>query len=191
MTARVLTVCTGNICRSPYLEMRLHQELETAWGPDGFEVISAGVNGLVGMGMEPEAARAVRRHGPMPKDHYARRLTAPLVASADLVLTATRVHRTATTTLHPRSLGYAFTLADFAHLCASVPDEDLPRGASVGEQLRTAVALIASRRGFVPPLEPEQADLVDPFRQSDQAWERMIGDAEAALVPILRVLSPR
>ena len=36
--ARILTVCTGNVCRSPYLERALQTELDRSWGPGEVEV---------------------------------------------------------------------------------------------------------------------------------------------------------
>ena len=58
MVERILFVCTANICRSPYLELRARQLL----GPDaGVEVSSAGTHGFdaspVSDTMEAEFAR--------------------------------------------------------------------------------------------------------------------------------------
>ena len=44
----ILVVCTGNVCRSPYIERRLRHELAGT----GIEVTSAGTRALVGHDMD-------------------------------------------------------------------------------------------------------------------------------------------
>ncbi|MGZ4661190.1 MAG: arsenate reductase/protein-tyrosine-phosphatase family protein, partial [Arthrobacter sp.] len=55
---RVITVCTGNICRSPMAELMLQAALERE-GLDGLvEVDSAGITGYeAGRPIDPRAAR--------------------------------------------------------------------------------------------------------------------------------------
>ena len=82
---RVLFVCTANICRSPYLELRARQLL----GPDsGVEVTSAGTRGF-------DASRSAtrwRRSSPASGRTRRRSAAGPrrrdLVDEADVVLTA-------------------------------------------------------------------------------------------------------
>ncbi|GMA87571.1 hypothetical protein GCM10025868_28210 [Angustibacter aerolatus] len=50
--ARVLVVCTGNVCRSPLVERLLRQRL----GTDAVDVSSAGTQALVGEPMTDPAA---------------------------------------------------------------------------------------------------------------------------------------
>ncbi|WP_170144128.1 hypothetical protein [Calidifontibacter indicus] len=49
--ARILVVCTGNICRSPYIE----RVLATQLAGRGYTVESAGTRALVDYPMEPQA----------------------------------------------------------------------------------------------------------------------------------------
>jgi len=55
---RVLTVCTGNICRSPFLERALQAELDRSWGRGEIEVASGGTGALAGS--PPPAPTAAR-----------------------------------------------------------------------------------------------------------------------------------
>ncbi len=53
----ILLVCTGNVCRSPYLERRLQAELDRSWGVAAVRVHSAGTDARPGVSMDAEAAR--------------------------------------------------------------------------------------------------------------------------------------
>lgn len=184
----ILIVCTGNICRSPLAEQLLRARLAEA----GIraEILSAGTQAMVGNPMEPEAAALAVQLGAVPAPHVARQLTEPLIASADLVLTATREHRAEVVTLHPRASRYAFTLPQFARLAAphtplveerpteSAASRD-PRApqepqAPPHNPLRTHITTIAATRGLaLPPLDPSTDDIEDPYRQSPDVYARV------------------
>lgn len=188
---QILTVCTGNICRSTYLERRLRQELAAAWGsalPVG-AVVSAGTRGLVGAPIDPPVQEMLRARGADAGGHAGRRLDKSHVAAADLVLTATREHRAAVVKANPKALKYAFTVKDFAQIAAAIPDDELPRETTWPAQLRAAVALVASRRGRVPPLDELAADVADPYGQAADAYAVMRDDVEAALASLMSVLA--
>ena len=59
---RILTVCTGNICRSPVAERLLQAGLDQVL-PGGFEVPSAGTRAMVGDPIQPLSADIVRTFG--------------------------------------------------------------------------------------------------------------------------------
>src|SRR4051812_49795210 len=57
-TFRVLFVCTGNICRSPFAEILTRHLLRGQLGgrdADAFDVSSAGVAAVVGSAMHPDS----------------------------------------------------------------------------------------------------------------------------------------
>src|SRR5690606_19666664 len=84
-TPTILTVCTGNICRSPLGEVLLRARLSDL----DVMVHSAGTHALVGRGMPEQARELALRHGASGADatgHKARLLTERLVQDADLVL---------------------------------------------------------------------------------------------------------
>jgi protein-tyrosine phosphatase len=190
--ARVLTVCTGNICRSPFLERALQSELDRSWGPGAVEVSSGGTGALAGYPMEEQARILLESKGYAADGFLARHLTADLVAEADLVLTATRAHRGNVAMLHPRALRYVFSFREFADLVSGVEDEQLhaPVG-SAREHITRAVALAAGQRGVRPPLGDTDADVVDPYRRSREVFEDMTGQIMDALPTVSRALGRR
>jgi protein-tyrosine phosphatase len=172
--ARILTVCTGNICRSPFLERALQAELDASWGPGQVVVSSGGTGALAGYPMEPQALALLQQQGYAAEGFEARHLTAAMVAEADLVLTATRAHRGKVAMLHPRALRYVFAFREFADLLQEVPAQDLRSdGQTAAEHVAAVVALAAAQRGARPPLADREADIVDPYRQDASVFASM------------------
>jgi protein-tyrosine-phosphatase len=81
---RVLLVCTGNTCRSPMAAAALQLEL----GADGerVEVRSGGTAAREGEGAAALAIRVAGESGADLSGHRARRVTAEMLRSSDLVL---------------------------------------------------------------------------------------------------------
>ncbi|AXK44787.1 low molecular weight protein-tyrosine-phosphatase [Brachybacterium saurashtrense] len=93
MTYRILTVCTGNICRSPMAEYVLRAALEDAGLGDRAEVSSVGTTGWEeGNPIDPRAGALLARHGIASADHRARRMEARELRAAHLVLTLDHDH---------------------------------------------------------------------------------------------------
>lgn len=190
---RVLTVCTGNICRSPFLERALQAELDRSWGPGGVEVSSGGTGALAGHPMEDRARALLEAQGYAADGFRARDLTTAMVADADLVLTATRAHRGKVMTLHPKAVRYTFTFREFAHLASGLTDAEL-RGEG-GDQPRDHVArvvsLAAGQRGMGAPLADPDADVVDPYRRSLEVFHAMTDQIMGSLPDVVRALARR
>ena len=188
----LLTVCTGNICRSPLAELYLRRGLADL---DDVVVSSAGTM-AVDDDVMPDQARALARSFDLAPDaHRARFLFERDVRSADLVLALAREHRRAVVAMHPRASRYTFTLREAARLARDVSDDELTEampapGASTAERLRAAVELLASRRGTVPAADdPIDDDVVDPYRRSDETFVesgRQLVPAADVLVDLLR-----
>ncbi len=93
-TYRVMTVCTGNICRSPMAEIVLRDRLEAAGLADRVAVDSTGVSDEEhGNPVDPRAVRVLAAHGyPTGEGHRARQARAEDLRERDLVLAMTAQH---------------------------------------------------------------------------------------------------
>ncbi|HEY2195660.1 MAG TPA: low molecular weight protein-tyrosine-phosphatase [Actinomycetospora sp.] len=117
----VVTVCSGNICRSPMAEKILRAALADAGLADRVVVTSAGVGSWhVGEPMDRRAADTLAARG-FDTDHVARQID-PGTAEADLVLAATADHA--------RDLRRAGVPPERVRLLRSF-DPDAPDGAEV------------------------------------------------------------
>ena len=166
----ILVVCTGNVCRSPLAEKLLQTRLTGAGIPA--IVTSAGTRAMVDHPMTAEAAFLAAQYGAEPTLHAAQQLTTDRIATADLVLTATREHRGEVVSLHPRANRYAYTLNQFARLVSAVDD-------AVIEPVETPtitsyLAEISATKGLaLPPLDPHDDDIEDPYRRSAEIYDRV------------------
>jgi protein-tyrosine phosphatase len=166
---RVLFVCTGNICRSPFAQVLTRYLLDVHLGAAAreFEVTSAGVGAVVGAPMHPASRRALEPWGlagAAAQDFRARQLTAVDLATADLVLTATTAHRADALRIRPKSLPNVFTVREFAGLVGSVDLSGLPV-----DPVARALALVPAARGargMTPALSAQDYSVPDPIRGS-------------------------
>lgn len=170
----ILTVCTGNICRSPQAEVLLRARLHDL----DVRVHSAGTRALVDREMDRTAQELALHHGASPDHvaaHRARWLQEPLADDADLVLAMSREHRTAAVELSPRHLRHTFTVREFARLASSLSDEEIRRAADAAgstprERLAAAVVLVSGQRGLTAPAAPQDDDVVDPYRREREVY---------------------
>ncbi|WP_228517284.1 low molecular weight phosphatase family protein [Curtobacterium sp. VKM Ac-1376] len=180
---RILFVCSGNICRSPLGA----QVLTARLGADApaFVVESAGTIADDGARMDGAAAEQSVRLGGDPSSHRSRYLTEQIVASADLVLTAERSHRSAAVSLSPRATKRAFTIKQFARVIAGLEPGDLADVTSPQE----LVERVARLRGTVPPpADPADDDVDDPYRRSTETHQRVADEIDEALTGIANAL---
>ena len=179
---RILIVCTGNICRSPYAEALLAVGL-SAVDASGFEVRSAGTRALRGHPMDATTASLL---GPIAEafaGFTATQLTADFVARQDVVLTLTREHRSAVLRLRPEALRQTFSLREFARLLDTVDLAGLPRQRSARwEELLPALA--ANRTSARLP-DPAEDDVVYPFGQRPEVFRRMASQIVPAVERII------
>lgn len=179
----ILVVCTGNVCRSPYIERRLAAGLSDA----GITVTSAGTGALVGEGIDPGSVALLDAAG-IPSDGFvARQLTEQMVRDADLVVTATRHHRREVVQLVPAGLGTTFALVDLADLLEGLTEDDVSR-AGGASRLERVVRAAVIRRAQVQARLDDSADIVDPFRQGPQVFEQMQREADPAIDVVIRAL---
>ena len=189
----ILTVCTGNICRSPLAELLLRERLADLPG----RIHSAGTYGLDAAAMTPEAQRLASLNGVDPEvaaAHRSQFLDESLLASPDLILVMTREHRRHVLELAPARMRVTFTIREFARLAAGAADADIlaaaeSAGLDDSARLRAVAALVASRRGMVTvPARPESDDVVDPYRRSWATYELSAGQLIPAVDEVVRVV---
>jgi len=94
-------------------------------GSDRVQVSSAGVRAAVGAPVTPQTADQLLRRGVDPAGFASRPLVDAMVRDADLVLTATRNHRSQVLERVPLALRRTFTLLEFAAIVAALPPEEL------------------------------------------------------------------
>lgn len=177
----VLTVCTGNICRSPAVE-RL---LAAALGPDsGVRVESAGVGAVVGAPVAPLMASRLDAVGVPHTGFAARQVTERMVREADLVLALTRNHRSTLVGLVPAAVRRTFTVRELARLATAVGPDALPAGTTPAERLAALVPLAAAQRGL-HRARPQDDDVVDPWGRDDAAYARSFDQ----LAPAVRAIA--
>lgn len=87
---KVLVVCTGNICRSPFAEVYLRRRAGELCLE--LEVVSAGTYALAGNRATPEAVAVASRLGIDLRAHRAASVDHRAVRGADLVLAMSRHH---------------------------------------------------------------------------------------------------
>jgi len=159
----ILTVCTGNICRSPLAEQLLRARLDG----DRFTVSSAGTAAMVDWTMDDDAAAQSRQRGGDPDGFLARQLTRDLAEDADLILTATVAHRDDIIAAYPRVAKRTFSLAEFAAIGLE----------SVAQAARARVDVAAS------------SDVVDPYGRSRKVHKRSAQQTDDYTAEIARILS--
>lgn len=181
----ILTVCTGNICRSPLAESLLRVVL----GGMPVSVESSGTQALVDSAPPEQTQRVGLDLGAADiAQHRARQLTIEQLEQADLVLAMSKEHRAAVAELLPRAVRRTFTIREFARIAAHVHvgDLDTLRYMQPGEGLRAAVEMIAQLRGTIErPDDSSTDDVVDPYRQADEVFHESAGQ----LVPAINATS--
>ncbi|BDZ39209.1 low molecular weight phosphatase family protein [Microbacterium suwonense] len=187
----ILTVCTGNICRSPMGEVLLRAQLRDA----GVRVHSAGTHALVDHEMTEQAQQLAVASGADAAEaaaHRARLLTVQHLAETDLVLTMAREHRSYVVQLLPALLRRTFTVREFARLAATLTDDEVRRavtaaGTDAGARLRALAELVGGQRGMVPA-EPDNDDVIDPYRRSQTTYELSASQLVPAVAEVTRVV---
>lgn len=194
----IMTVCTGNICRSPLAALVIASRLSDL----GIVAYSAGVRGLADAPMTADAVDLAVARGIPAADaarHRSRFLTERHLAGPDLILAMTRDHRRAIAELAPARLRSTFTVREFARLAASLTDAQIRAAAAdavadadgqdASARLRAASALLAGQRGLlVPPADPLDDDVVDPYGRSRATYELSGAQLDPAIDQVERVV---
>lgn len=180
----ILTVCIGNICRSPLAEQLLRARLADAGFTNGVTVSSAGLAAVVGAPMDTIPAEISTRLGGAPANHRGRQLNTQLSGEADLILTMTRAQRDEVVRRYPRALQKTFSITEFVTLLAqadaaptATDSEARSSGATAGGRSRTFAAdawrervrVLARKRGQAKLTALD--DVKDPYLQPREVHE--------------------
>lgn len=180
----ILTVCTGNICRSPLAEQLLRARLSAAGSgtPTGFELGSAGLHAAVGVPMDPRSAGHSRRLGGDPDGSFGTQFGAAHAEAASLILTMSRGQRDELVQRYPAAARRTFTLGEFARLAELLVDTSPHAG--------DPAALIAKAglsRGRVQL--DQQDDVPDPIDGSDAVHTQVAEQIDGYVTRIVAVLA--
>jgi protein-tyrosine phosphatase len=194
---KILTVCTGNICRSPVAERLLQAGLDQVF-PGGCEVSSAGSRARVGGPMQPLSGDIVRTFGGNPDGFVSRQLTGKILRSVDLVLTMTSGHRGEVLQLDASLLKRTFTIREFARMLdvldgraggQPVPLETADGGDPLSANTtfwRGLPARAASVRHLSLPADSAENDIIDPYRRGPEVYRQMEDELAPAIISVLR-----
>ena len=192
----VLFVCTGNICRSRIAEQVFRDRFGETAGGTAIRFASAGTHAMVGDAMPEQAQQVATLLGGHPDGHTSTQLVPDLVAQADLVIALTREHRSEIARMLPRASRYTFTLRESARLIESLVTDDLAEFPAatlpLPDRLRGYVPLLAMQRSLaVRPQNPDDDDVIDPYRRSQSVYDltgQQIQDATDRIVSAVSVL---
>ena len=187
---RILTVCTGNICRSPVAERLLQAGLDQAV-PGGFVVTSAGTHAMVGDPIQPPSADIVRTFGGNAEGFAARQLTSRILRGVDLVLTMTSGHRGEVLKLDASVLKRTFTIREFARMLEALEKRDAADEANgkaddAGTLWRGLPARLASVRHLALAADSSDNEVIDPYKRSAEVYRQMEDELAPAILIILR-----
>ena len=185
---RLLTVCTGNVCRSPYAAALLANGL--AWArPGAFEVTSAGTHALVGRPIEKGSRVLLEDKGvPVPATP-ARMVTPALLADQALVLVMSPRHREAVLEEAPAVVRRTVGIVDLVAALREVgeqyswPDLLADVGAKeVRARWRALPEVLAAVRAM-----PERVTVVeDPYQRGSRSFGRMAAQLDSAVRALVR-----
>ncbi|QNK80969.1 low molecular weight phosphatase family protein [Nakamurella sp. PAMC28650] len=199
---RVLLVCTANICRSPMAEFLMKQAVLERWGrrtAGQILVRSAGLHAREGVSIHPFARTAVGeppdREDDRPlgdartqwfENFRSQRVTAELITDSDLILTATRDHRSEVVGLVPSALRRSFTIRQIASLLVSAEPVDMSGPTAIGTAI---IERVQRARAHIPPGGPDD-DLVDPIGHPIEVFQSCASIIRRSVDSILEALRP-
>lgn len=184
MSFQILTVCTGNICRSPAAELLLQKHLD-----ESVTVDSAGTYAMRGYPVHEPMATILEKNGIESDAFVAKQITSKIVQDSNLIVTATFEHRSRVLEESPVALKKAYTLVEFTRIlgiCITDKAEELrdlfqDKELTDAEKLTVIMPLLGKYKR--PNPEGASADEIsDPYRRSDahyrQAYDQISGCAQ-------------
>lgn len=175
----ILTVCTGNIHRSPLAAALL--ETWAGWYlpasvADRVRVRSAGFAAPEGAPMGSRVRIMAAALGADGSRHAATQITDQAIAGADLVLVASRRQREEVLARVPSALRATFTIREAGRIAEGMPDDRHPRSV---RDLSDTVSFLTDHRG--DQRDAAADDVIDPQGRDLTAYAQM---AREEVVPL-------
>lgn len=167
---QILFVCTGNICRSPYMELYF-KSLLTALDLPSIDIKSAGTSYVPRHRIAEPMAEILSASGIDSNSFESKALTTSLIDRATLILTAEVSHRSAVVRLQPRAHSKVFTLLQSTRLLRHHEDGNYPPNNLTA--LESITQAMASSRGLAGPSRSVEDGIPDP-------WQHPISDYQIA-----------
>lgn len=193
---RILTVCTGNICRSPLAALVLGARVSSS----DAHFSSAGTRARDGLPMTAEAidlavARGVEREEAL--SHRARFLTPAHLKDVDMVVAMSREHRRAVVEMDPTRIRMTFTARELARVIDGVDDAELAAAAAaamdggagaVRARFAAILSVLRARRGLAAAsLDAVDDDVIDPFGRSVTTYRESATQLDPGLAVVERL----
>ncbi|MUK02269.1 low molecular weight phosphatase family protein [Vibrio cholerae] len=177
---QILTVCTGNICRSPMAQLLLQDGFD-ALSPDQFLLSSAGTRALAGHSAEKHIADALAQEEIDASGFRAKQIHSSMLKEADLILAMSREHRSRIVELYPGALMKTFTIREFARIAPTQV------AMTYSPTLRWSAAVEAARKNRSNPGIDRLAedDVVDPYGKDSATFRRSFDQLRPAVERIL------
>jgi protein-tyrosine phosphatase len=177
----VLTICTGNLCRSPSAELLLERDL-TVSGIDGVTVHSAGTRGAK-YGPPDRLVKEARNFGIDLAGHVPRKFDTSMIVEADVVIGMAREHVREVVVAEASAFAKTFTLREIVRRGQAQG----PRPSDV--ELGAWLASIHVGRRYSDLIgDAAEDDIADPMGGSSDDYRRMLHDV-AALTTSFRQLA--
>jgi protein-tyrosine phosphatase len=175
----LLTVCTGNVCRSPMAEALLRHHLALVGLPA--VVASAGTLGWNSAGPTDHTLTALSERGVELEGHISRRMNAGLLAPASLVIAMTNDHMDGVRNHHPESVHRTFVLGQLVRL----GEKHGARGSeSLAEWVASVDALRIRRHRALPGDE-----IRDPLGEPLDAYQLLAAQLDDLTARLARLLA--
>ena len=191
----VLSVCMGNICRSPMSERLLVLRLREALGGDAERVgdlllsHSCGLGAWhIGEGMTTATAKELRERGGSDEGFRSRQIGADKVDISDLILTATTEQVDHIRLNHPEALARTFLVRHFGELLSLVDADALPPFAATPEAVQARGVAIVKAADAARD-RAEESELDDPWGLDATTYRRIADEIDEALIPFAALLT--
>ena len=170
----ILTVCTGNICRSPAAELLLKEYLG-----DIATVSSAGVGAMVGRGIPAEMLLCLDGAGIDGRGHAARQINPAIAGESDIIVAMTAEHRREIVQETPAALRRTVLFDEVVQAARAGAELE---GSTPAERLADIPLAISA---FRPELAAMViADVPDPYRRPQAEYDAAFELIEAGVKDI-------